>query len=123
MRRREFIAGLGGAAVWPLATSAQQQTRPVIGFLGALSASDWATRVEALRAGLRTYFTRHAYGTATFTDFLAALSEAAGTDLASEQTLGAERDEVLQCVIQANLKLQEYDQERTNFLARTVRVL
>jgi len=45
---------------------------------------------------------------------------AAGTDLASEQTLGAERDEVLQCVIQANLKLQEYDQERTNFLARTV---
>jgi aminopeptidase N len=34
-----------------------------------------------LREGLRTYFTRHAYGTATFTDFLAALGEAAGQDL------------------------------------------
>ena len=29
-------------------------------------------------------------------------------------------DEVLQCLLQANLKLQEYDQERTNFLARAV---
>jgi len=34
-----------------------------------------------LRAGLREYFTRHAYGTATFTDFLAALGDATGTDL------------------------------------------
>lgn len=32
----------------------------------------------------------------------------------------ADRDEMLQCLIQANLKLQEYDQERTNFLARAV---
>jgi signal transduction histidine kinase len=34
--------------------------------------------------------------------------------------LRAERDDMLQCLIQANLKLQEYDQERTNFLARAV---
>src|SRR5215470_15200064 len=27
MRRREFIAGLGGAATWPLAALAQQDTR------------------------------------------------------------------------------------------------
>ena len=27
LRRREFIAGLGGAAVWPLAASAQQGDR------------------------------------------------------------------------------------------------
>ena len=31
-----------------------------------------------------------------------------------------ERDEMLQCLIQANLKLQESGQERTNFLARSV---
>jgi putative ABC transport system substrate-binding protein len=54
MRRREFIKAIAGsAAAWPLAASAQQPTMPIIGFLGALSASDWATRVEALRAGLR----------------------------------------------------------------------
>jgi signal transduction histidine kinase len=34
--------------------------------------------------------------------------------------LRADRDELLQCVIQANLKLQEYDQDRTNFLARAI---
>ena len=33
--RRKFIAVLGGAAGWPLAVSAQQQTTPTIGFLGS----------------------------------------------------------------------------------------
>jgi len=52
-------------------------------FKGSSVLRQLAARVgtPALRAGLRTYFTRHAYGTATFADFLAALSEATGTDL------------------------------------------
>ena len=36
------------------------------------------------------------------------------------KTFRADRDEILQCLIQTNLKLQEYDQDRTAFLARAV---
>jgi signal transduction histidine kinase len=49
-----------------------------------------------------------------------------GTALASHldrvatASLRADRDEMFQCLIQANLKLQEYDQNRTNFLSRAM---
>ena len=44
------------------------------------------------------------------------------TPAASDQieALLSDRDSLLQYVLQANLKLQEYDQDRTNFLARTL---
>lgn len=36
---------------------------------------------DVLKEGLRIYFARHAYGAATFDDFVAAMNEAAGTDM------------------------------------------
>jgi putative ABC transport system substrate-binding protein len=52
IRRREFIATLGGAAAWPVAASGQQPAMPVIGFLGTSSAQSDPYRVTGLRQGL-----------------------------------------------------------------------
>ncbi len=56
MRRREFIALLGGAAAaWPLAVRAQQSSDggPLIGILSPLSAGTATRNIEGFRAGLR----------------------------------------------------------------------
>src|SRR5262249_28944815 len=52
MRRRYFIKGIVGSAIWPLAAPAQQPTIPVIGFMHARSAEDTVRQVAAFRRGL-----------------------------------------------------------------------
>jgi putative ABC transport system substrate-binding protein len=52
MKRRDFISLLGGAAAWPIAARGQQQTMPVVGYLGVRSPESDASRLTGLRRGL-----------------------------------------------------------------------
>jgi putative tryptophan/tyrosine transport system substrate-binding protein len=53
MRRREFIASIGGVVAWPLLASAQQPAKPVIGFLSSRSLADARDVDEPFRQGLK----------------------------------------------------------------------
>src|SRR5262245_31589500 len=53
MRRRTFIALLGGVAAWPLRLSAQQPGIPVIGFLDSRPSEAMSDRLRAFRQGLK----------------------------------------------------------------------
>src|SRR5262249_37356660 len=52
LRRREFIAALGGAVVWPVAAYAQQRAMPVIGYLSSRTAESDASMLVSFRRGL-----------------------------------------------------------------------
>ena len=54
MKRRAFIAGLGGAAAWPVVARAQRNGRlPHIAYLGATSASSLDPhQIEQFKQGL-----------------------------------------------------------------------
>jgi len=51
MRRRDFIAGLGGAA-WPVVARAQQRTLPVVGHLGSSAETASQNSTAAFLTGL-----------------------------------------------------------------------
>jgi hypothetical protein len=60
IRRREFIAGLGSAAAWPLEVFGQERSLPVVAFIGPLSPEASVRYVGAFRAALVKWATPRA---------------------------------------------------------------
>jgi len=53
LRRRDFLALVGGLTTWPLAANAQKSVIPVLGFLHSRGPEDAAYLVASFRRGLR----------------------------------------------------------------------
>jgi putative ABC transport system substrate-binding protein len=53
MRRREFIAGLGGAVAWPMVARAQQSQVAVVGFLSAGAPEAYSELMHPFHRGLQ----------------------------------------------------------------------
>jgi putative ABC transport system substrate-binding protein len=53
IRRREFVALIGGAAAWPVSARAQQATTPLVAFLNSGSPEPYVPMVAAFRQGLK----------------------------------------------------------------------
>src|SRR5580698_9572831 len=53
MKRRDFIALMGGTAAWPLAAHAQQPSMPVIGLLAPWGSGDSLQLTTAFFQGLK----------------------------------------------------------------------
>src|SRR5262249_46213417 len=83
LRRREFIALLGGAAVaWPMAARAQHAAMQVIGLLEIRSPETIAERLRAFRQGLKE--TRYVEGENIAIDYRWAEQMERLTELAAE---------------------------------------
>ena len=52
MRRRAFIAALGGAAVWPLVSRAQQAAIPLVGYFSGRSSDSEGLLLPSFGKGL-----------------------------------------------------------------------
>jgi putative ABC transport system substrate-binding protein len=94
MRRREFIAGLGSAAAWPMVARAQQPTMPVIGYLSTESADDPQNVTVAFRQSLKE--TGYVEGQTVAVEYRVNLKTAKALGLTTPQTLLATADEVIQ---------------------------
>jgi putative tryptophan/tyrosine transport system substrate-binding protein len=53
LKRRDFIAGLGASAAWPVTVAAQQPTMPIIGVLNTQTPGPYTVQMAAFHRGLR----------------------------------------------------------------------
>ena len=65
IKRRQFIAGVGGMAAWPFAARAQQPALPVIGYLRVASRTQLPQIEVAFRDGLDSMGFREGINVAT----------------------------------------------------------